>query len=451
MTTRKILIKSFSLFALTTALLTGASNSSASAFQLFEQNAVNMGDFGAGGAAIAQDASTAYYNPAGMVRIPNQQLVVSGDEIITDIKFSGTNTWTSPLIPGFAFSQSHNNVQGGNANFIPAVHYVAPMTDWLVLGFSVLSPFGLETSYPQSSVLRYSATETKLKTVDYSSSVGFKLNNQFSLGAGFDAVRLDVDLNTIGGLPTDPNNPTLFDTVSKNYGKAWGYGWHAGALYQFCSGTRLGLAYHSQLNFSLHGKSKLGGPLTGQVTLVSDDLQSNITLPPTTTLSIYRDINPCWGVDASVNFTQWGMFNRNLVLHNEQAVTIDPVTKMFIPVIIDSTIPEHFRNTWRFALGGTYHPIKPLLLRAGVGFDQTPTNNTDRNARLPDSNRIALALGGHYQATKTIGFDVGWTHIFVRDTQIDVPTVTGIQTSTAVGNYHNHVDLVGAQFTWDFC
>lgn len=439
------------LIGLSSGICVYSSTALASGFQLFEQNAVNMGDFTAGGAAIAEDASTAYYNPAGMVRIPNQQLVLSADGVITDIKFSGTNTWTSPLVPGFAYSQTQNNIQGGNANIVPAAHYVAPMCDWLVLGFSAVVPFGLETSYPLSSALRYSATHTKLKTIDYSPSIGFKLNNQFSLGVGFDPVRLNVDLDSIAGLPTNPNNPALFDSRAENSASAWGYGWHAGALYQFCSKTRVGLAYHSKLNFDLKGDSRLAGPIANNGVFYSNVLQTNLTLPSSTTFSIYQDINPCWAADASVVYTQWSMFNKNLAIHNVQSATIDPITHLFIPVLIDSVIPQHFRNTWRVAVGGIYKPTKCLLLRAGVGVDQTPTNNADRNARLPDSDRFATAIGAHYQATKTIGFDVGWTHIFERDTNISVPTVTGIQTSTAVGSYHNHVDLVGAQFTWDFC
>lgn len=436
---------------LSCALFGFSSGGFASAFQLFEQNAVNLGDFGAGGAAIAEDASTAYFNPAGMIRIPNQQLVLSGDEVITDIKFSGTNTWTSPLLPGFAFSETQKNIQGGNSNFIPAAHYVAPMCDWLVLGFSAAVPFDLETSYPLNSALRYSATETQLKAIDYSPSVAFKINNHFSLGVGFDPVRLNLELDSVTGLPTTPNNPVFFDSISESYGKAWGYGWHAGALFQSCLGTRVGLAYHSKLNFNIDGDSRLAGPLANGGTFFTNQFETHLTLPPTTTLSVYQDINPCWAADASVNFTQWSMFNQSLALHNVQAATVDPITRITTPVLINPAIPEHFRNTWRFAVGASYRPIKCLLLRAGLGVDQAPTNNTDRTVRIPDANRYATAIGAHYQATKTMGFDVGWTHIFMHDTSVNSSTVMGTQISTAVGTYRNHADLIGAQFTWDFC
>lgn len=456
----KIKTKAFIAIGITALLTSMSSESFASAFQLFEQNAVNMGDFGAGGAAIAEDASTAYYNPAGMLRICHQQLVVSGDVINTDFEFSGINVWStpSPLVPpGFRFVQAGNNVQGGNANFVPALHYVAPICDWVVFGVSVVSPFGLQTGYAQTSPIRYSATDTKLITIDISPSLGFKVTNKFSLGAGFDATHLDVTLNSIAGLPIIPSQPTRFDTQSKNDGTAWGYGWHAGALYQFTPATRIGLAYHSQLNFNVHGRSRFVGPLAGLAisgtptsgTLLSG-LQADVTLPPWTELSAYHDINCHWAVDASIIYTQWSIFNKNLILKGVRAVTIDPNTGMFLPVILNPVIPQNFHNTWRFAVGGNYHPIKPLLFRAGVGYDPTPTNNTDRIARLPDGDRYAVALGAHYQISCPIGLDVGWTHLFIRNTNIRAPAITGLQVSTAVGSYKSHADLFGAQLTWNF-
>lgn len=268
----------------------------AAAFQLFEQNAVNMGDFAAGGAAIAEDASTAYFNPAGLIRIPNQQLVLSGDLINTDFKFTGTNTWSavgSTAALFHPYTEYANSVQGGGANIVPAFHYAAPMSDCLVLGFSVTAPFGLETNYPQTSALRYSATKTSLEVIDLSPSFGVKLNNHWSVGAGFDAEHLSVDLNSVGGIPSfNPNNPTEFDSLSKNSGTDWGYGWHAGILYQFDCATRVGLTYHSQVQFNdIQGHSKLIGPLvnlnsflhTGVVTsgvLTNNQLNAAATLPP---------------------------------------------------------------------------------------------------------------------------------------------------------------------------
>src|SRR5688572_13402266 len=62
----------------------------ASGFQLWEQDAASIGNYHAGIAAEAADASTAFYNPAGLVRIPNQQFVLGTDVILPSIKYTGT-------------------------------------------------------------------------------------------------------------------------------------------------------------------------------------------------------------------------------------------------------------------------------------------------------------------------------------------------------------------------
>ena len=334
--------------AVIVALLASFSgNAAAGGFQLFEQNAVNMGDFGAGGAAIAEDASTAYYNPAGLTRICRQQLVISTDAVITDTKFSGVNIWrgnNNPLAPPpFSFTQIGNNVQGGATNFIPALHYAAPITDRFAFGFSVAAPFGLQTNYPQTSVLRYSATNTELKVIDLSPSLAFQVFKPFSIGAGVDIARIGATLNSVAGLPINPAAPTAFDTLSKNDASAWGYGWHAGALYQFNACTRVGVAYHSELRFKdLRGSSKLVGPLvnlrnfltTGVLSsgvVQNNSVRSSVTLPPWTNLSIYHDINPKWSVDGSIVYTQWNRFNKTLILQNIQSIGLDPLTGLPTP------------------------------------------------------------------------------------------------------------------------
>ena len=55
-----------------------AGQASGSAFALQEQNASGLGHAYAGGAAAAEDVSTIFYNPAGLVRLQTMQVVVAG-------------------------------------------------------------------------------------------------------------------------------------------------------------------------------------------------------------------------------------------------------------------------------------------------------------------------------------------------------------------------------------
>src|SRR5438045_9506828 len=57
------------------------------AFALQEQNASGLGHAYAGGAAAAEDVSTIFYNPAGLVRLQTMQLVVAANLICPSTKF----------------------------------------------------------------------------------------------------------------------------------------------------------------------------------------------------------------------------------------------------------------------------------------------------------------------------------------------------------------------------
>ena len=59
-------------------------------FALLEQNASGLGNAYAGSAAVAADASTMFFNPAGLTLLPGMQVVVSGAGIGLQTQFSGT-------------------------------------------------------------------------------------------------------------------------------------------------------------------------------------------------------------------------------------------------------------------------------------------------------------------------------------------------------------------------
>src|SRR6202051_2578402 len=58
-----------------------------SGFARQEKTGSGLGNACAGGAAAAEDASTIYFNPAGMSRLPGMQAVVAGSLICVQAKF----------------------------------------------------------------------------------------------------------------------------------------------------------------------------------------------------------------------------------------------------------------------------------------------------------------------------------------------------------------------------
>ncbi len=423
-------------------LLFGLSSTAfASAYQIWEQNGAGVGDYHAGGAAEANDASTNFYNAAGLIRIKKQEVVFGAAYVSTSIEYTGSvqvNTLSQqPFIVRPA--------QAGNKNLIPDFYYSTPLSPHWALGFGINVPFAAETDYGKSTVLRYIATETKLKTIDVSPSVAYQVSKNIAIGGGFDAQYMTGEFNSFGVL-FDPS----FDTASRNDAKAWGYGYHLGMLVMFTPHTRVGLNYRSQIVEHLRGDSRFRGPLANGFvggSQTSTNLETTILTPPTTTLSVYHDFNKVWSMMASVFYTQWDK-QSNLVLKNVAAINS---TTFAADNTVSAKIHEGFRNTWNVALGIHYHPVLQWLFKMGIGYDETPTINRLRTLQLPDGNRYVIAFGVHFQATKQLGLDLGWTHLFVQKAKVaPPPQKISAQVSSLNGVVRSSGNIVGGQLTYDF-
>lgn len=457
--------------ALATILLSGSNAALASGFQLFEQNGAGVGTFDAGGAAEAADASTAFYNPAGLVMLDKPQVVFSVVGIDLDLNLKGTSVNSfeltrRSLLPPFNLitsevttSVDQGSAQGGGFIPVPALHIAVPVNDRVVLGLSVVAPFGLETDYSKDSFVRYAATDTKITDIDITPTIGIKVTDKFSVGAGIDFNYVEGEFDSMTGLGDfstifDPNVPNT-DTSSKNVVDDWAYSWHAGVLYQFDSATRVGLAYHSKINVKADGTSTLKGPMVGLAndgeatvqTFKSNDLSTDFELPAMTTLSLFHQFDERIALMATVNYTQWSVFNK-LTLKNVAAVQQAMGRIGFDPAIIDVTADQNFHNTWRVALGTNVTITDHWMAKAGIGFDQDPTNDIDRNARLPDVDRYAISFGVHYQPTKNLGFDAGYQHLITLDGDVDNVAVAGQQSTHVVATAHTNANLYGLQMTW---
>jgi len=422
-----------------------SSQAMASAFQIWEQDGASIGDYHAGYAAAAEDASTGFYNPAGLTRFDNQQIVFGGDTIMTNFKYRGMVDVFTPLAPsGVTFDSVV--AQGGQFSFVPDLHYVAPINDRLNFGFDVVIPFGLETNYGTSTPLQYAGTLSSITVVDISPSLGFKVTDKFAVGLGLDIQRAWAEFNQVGTIAIT----NIFDTTSTNKANDTGYGFHAGILYSCTPDSRIGLSYHSQVVHHLTGSSHFDGPLANTNTLdpdsslISHNSRADLTLPPYTALSVYHKVTPQVAILGSVIYTQWDTF-QNLTLENVAGI------QEFAPSTdINVSIPENYHNTWNFSLGSEYYVTPDVTLRGGLGYDQTPISNTYRNIQLPDNNRYVIALGGHYQACKSVGFDLGWTHFFMNKASISPPPqVTGDQVVVTNGNVKGGGDVIGGQIVWD--
>lgn len=438
--------KKFALTKLVSAcaLACACSQVVAGGFSLYgEANGRNAGDFAAGAAAEAADASTLYYNPAGLVELDGEQIVIAGTLVHAKAKLANNGTLVYTPAPFPASTLSLANLRSSSTEAIPALFYAKSIEHKIAWGVGVFVPFGLATDWGEQSNARYSATRSALQIIDISPAFAAKLNDQWNIGAGLDMQFAKVDINSVGGIPT-PFGSAL-DSTSVNHGSSIGVGAHIGLLYKMNTKTKFGLNYQSGVVHEFEGYSQLTGrladPLLANPNFTSrfNGLRSDPTqMPDQVTFSGTHRYNSKVTLMGTAAYVRWSVI---------PSITMRNVVSTG-GALVNVTLPENFRNTFRVAGGVKYDYSQKVQLRMGLGYDQSPVNNTDRNLRLPDDDRIALAIGGHYQATQNVGIDVGWTHLFIKDTNINGTTTAGTSTSNVVAGVKSSADLFGAQLTW---
>jgi long-chain fatty acid transport protein len=435
----------------------------AGGFSLYTESSVSeLSVFAAGSAAEAPDASIGWYNPAGLVLIPQDEILFSGIGVLPSTSVSGTSSYNTDGVPSYV--QSFEGLQGGRNAMLPTLHLAHPLGERAALGLSILSPFGLSTNWAGDSALRYAGTFTELLTLNVAPEIGGFLFDNLAIGLGLDLQWARVTFNAVAGSPADLQYlqsfggtlaPTMLDSRSENTGSSFGVGFHAGLLAFFNDEhTRIGLNFQSAVPHRFEGTSTLTGPLadpdpnlenTTAVYRLNTLSSNDIRLPNITTLSVYQDMNEQWAMLASVVFTGWSVF-KTTDLESVAGYSVE--TGLQTPINI--LTPQHYRNTWRAALGTTYQFNQRWMLRLGSGYDQTPTVNSARDARLPDVDRWAVTFGLHYQPRTSITFDAGYVYLWGNGrSSIHKTQVFNEQSNVRVDGWGvNHAQLVGFQAVW---
>ncbi|GBL46898.1 Long-chain fatty acid transport protein [Sulfuriferula multivorans] len=413
MTIKKTVIAALiSGFGLTTANLAAASG-----FALIEESASGLGNAFAGGAASAEDASTLFFNPAGMTRLSGQQMSLVLHAIKPTIEFSNT---ASTAATGRSLGNS-----GGDAGYwaaVPNFYYVAELSPQLRAGIGISSPFGLKTEYDPGWMGRFQAIKSELQTVNINPSLAYKINDKLSVGAGLDAQYIKAEL-------TNAVNLGVAEGLAQVKGDDWSVGYNLGVLYELDPATRFGLAYRSDVRHKLEGDVTF----SGGVPALNGPISAEMTLPETVSLSGFHQINPQWAVMGDVTWTRWSRFKELRIVRDSGALV--------------ALTTENWDDTLRYSVGANYQATDKLKLRSGIAYDQSPVSDPYRTARIPDANRTWLSVGASYKLSSAASVDAGYTHIFINSSSINMGSAS---TGKLVGTYDNSVDILSVQYNHRF-
>ncbi|WP_199053428.1 OmpP1/FadL family transporter [Aquitalea sp. ASV15] len=455
-----------------------SSTALASGYHFGSQSVSAQGTAFANGAEAA-DASTIFYNPAGMSRLTGTNFSGGLTLVVPDSEYTDKG---SKNVNGTAIKGDNGGNFAPDYVVAPSFYATHQLNDKWTVGLGIFVPFGAQLDYGNTWAGRYALESIKLETLNFNPSVSFKLDEHHSFGAGISAQYMKATLSkavdVAGGFSSLPaaqqseiisqivsagGNPAKLGSVQPGQASldadGWGYGVNLGYMFQMNENTRFGLAYRSNIHHKLDGSANWNfnnvstdpvinatiQSLAKQLGHVSSGGSVTVDTPESISANTFHKLNDKVDLMADLTWTRHSRMD-----------SID--IKFSQPGEGDLVIKQGWRDTFKLSFGGNYHYSDALTLRTGVAYDQSPVKNDDlRHPALPDSDRYWLSFGANYKLSKQSSIDVAYSYVFFKNADINYKdgcnpnstTCTG-NGETTVGSYKTNLQFLGLQYNYSF-
>ncbi len=373
----------------------------ANGFLIYDLSGEAIGRASAVSADVSEPAAV-WFNPAALAYMDGVNVSAGGVFITARSDFD-------------ARSGSHTSSKRGNF-VLPALFGTGKVGDRVALGLGVYSAFGIGVSWPESWTGRESAISASLQTLSLNPTVAVKLSDEWSLAAGFDAVRSSVDFKN--GLPSVVGGDVRL------VGDAWGFGFNAAALYRAVPDRlHFALTYRSRVKLDYDGRADFSPQNPDFARTLPDQPGSAaITLPDVISAGVmYRPARDFkLGVDA--NLELWSTYG---------SIPID------FSNAPDRTLRPHGHDAFTLRGGVDFEPNqRGFHVRAGVIFDRSAIPARGLGPALPDSDRVDVTLGLGY-GNGAFKADLGYMLVAF------LPADARGGTESPEGRYHTVAHLLG--------
>ncbi|EEY43665.1 long-chain fatty acid transport protein [Vibrio mimicus VM223] len=399
----------------------------AAGFQLAEYSATGLGRAYAGEAAMADNASAQWRNPAMLTYLNGTQVSAGAIYVNPNVDVDGTVKHqqlgqTAASSKDFA----HDAV-------IPNFYLSHQLNEQVVLGFALGTNYGMETDLGTEFAASHFGNQASVISKEANLNIAYQILPQLSIGGG---VRYVMGEGHFGATAPAKNALKLPQGTTLKYmeGEDNSWGWQVGTAWQINEDHRLGFAYKSEVMMDFEGHAEgitYGAYKPGMM---------SIALPATAELASFHQLNEQWAIHASLNWTDWSSFKELTAVFPEKS---------------DLIKSENWEDNYRFAIGTTYQYDAKLALRAGVAYDTSAVDDKNRTATIPETDRTWVSLGASYVATPQLTLDAGFTYIFAKDATISEPRDDSDKPSAFIGgafdaNVTGNVWLIGVQVNYRF-
>ena len=351
-----------------------------------------------------------FWNPATMTQFSG---IVSETDVSGIFPYA-SHTPTSGFLsaPPFNFSGTSNV---GNAVPLPAGYTSYQLSPNLWVGLSINAPFGLSENFPDNWAGRFYASGNQLlKTYNATPSLAWRINDWISVGVGVQIQYAKAIFEQ--GLPGGPGLVAcrghwaewVASNASRQWLGLWCYGWR-NSYADAHDHDRPWLALGPQPKNRRH---------TGYERVAAARLRHPVLSPrqsifPTSCRSGFASASIRGGHCSVRSNGQTGAASEP---RTSCSSTGPPATALGHPV----SIPFQWQDGWFFSGGAEYIWTDRLTVRGGIGYEISPVTDQVRTPIVPDNDRFWASIGATWQVIKGMHFDVAYSHIWVKDPNINL-------------------------------
>lgn len=334
--------------------------------------------------AHAEDASIAFFNPAGISFIPSKlSIAIGGFGVYDKVTFQNTST----------LQQTETDNPLGTPIY-GAVAY--KIMNELSVGLSFTTPFGSTIKWPSDWEGAEMVQKMELKSYFFEPMVSVKLAPWASFGASY--------IYAIGKIDWDKKITQLDGSLNISDDKAKGQGFGFGFYFQPDSKWDVSVAYRSPVDMKAKNGNatfNISSALFSSLNLPGNGVDSfNATLPLVEeyTIGATYKITPKWLVSADFNYHGWERYSK---------LTMDfgnaPVGNQADPTVL--VTPKNFKNTKTFRIGTQYSFTNMIAGRLGWYYDESPYTDDNFIAEVPSFDSYVITGGIGLKFNK-LGVDV---------------------------------------------
>lgn len=373
--------------------LTAALEARAAGFQTLEQATPDLGRAMVGTTSIADSAATAWYNPAGMTRLGQPQLVNGVMGILSEARFDPD--------PETTVSGSDGGNAAENAIAPGGLFYVHPIEERWAVGFSATAPFVGTLDYSSNWVGRYLVRSIDFMTYAFTPAVAYKVTDRLSVGAQGVITYTKLDLKAAIDTPAAGDGRLHIDSADQ-----WKLGWGLGLLWEPFDGTRLGVAYKSKLELDdLEGDLSVRGAFAG----FASDVDVEFTLPQSVFVGLSHQVDERLTLFLDYAWADFSEFD---------LVTVD-LSRAGIAA------KTGFRDTVGYGVAAAYRLTPEWTAQAGISYASSPVKRSNRNPALPLDRQVRYGAGVSYRWNETLDFALSYEYLDLGDAAIDVTLDSG--------------------------